>query len=115
MIGNGLDIASLMQARNINNTFTALYSFYDMIFYSNQLLVSCTGVFMAAGEEADQTAGGLFSLSRLFFNFSHNFVTAIDDYLVLSTFLTTEWPADETEAQKKAMTYEAGLSTGSVF
>ena len=48
MIAKGMRVASLLEKDNINNTFDALYESYGMLYNSNRLAVSCTGMLSAS-------------------------------------------------------------------
>lgn len=80
MIGSSLQIKSYASAMSVNNTFNSLYSLYDMMFYSNELVVSCSMLYSASAQTVSTTSANFFNLSRLFQNFSHSFFDALHDY-----------------------------------
>lgn len=74
---------------HVPNIFTGLYSLWDMLFYSEQLVDSCTLLGMAIRTTASATWTSLFDISRVLNNFSNNFDDAYTSYADLKMFMTS--------------------------
>lgn len=71
-------------------TFTALYALWDVLFFSEPLMYSCTLLANTIRLSYDQSRVNMFKISRLLNNISNNFDEAASNYKDVKMFVEEE-------------------------
>jgi hypothetical protein len=86
-LSEGAKAKSLMQKSSIDSKFDAVYTIYNMMFYSKQLAFSCNSLYEVGLTTGRSTLLGILDVNRIINNLSHSFITAYDSFIRLKTFL----------------------------
>lgn len=97
---------------HVPHVFTGLYSLWDILFYSEQLVDSCTLLGLAIQTTATATWTSLFDISRVLNNFSNNFDDAYTSYADLRMFMTSPQVVETDYSQDS---YYSGYAAGQVL
>jgi hypothetical protein len=87
-VENGIIFSENILSTSPPSIFIGLYSLYDMMFYSNQLVVSCSLLGTAIEDTAIGTFKGMKDPSRVLNNLSNNFDNAYASYIDVSMFMS---------------------------
>ena len=87
-------ISQAYSNRTANNTFTALYASYDMLYYSYELISGCSDTLVTTGITTKSVFGNLFTdfdFRILLGNVIHNVNGFMADLEAVVLFFTTQW------------------------
>jgi hypothetical protein len=88
IVYNGVIFGENIVSTDPPTIFTALYSLYDMMFYSNDLVDKCTLLGYAVKDTANATFVGIKKPSRVLNNLSNNFDNAYSSYNDVKMFMS---------------------------
>ena len=112
IVSNAIIVQENLFTTSIPSIFTGLFSLWDIMFYSDPLVESCTELGLAMKTTSVETFKSFFNPSKILANFNNNFDEAWTNFLNFKSFFSEP---QVVVADYPTNSYNAGLEIGMIL